>query len=414
MEENKEKQHETGTAGQAPHDGPGGTSMDAPSAAAQAAEEEMSMADLLKAEEAVSEKLYGRDTVEVKVVQVTADSVLVDIGEKKEGSIPLSDFPEGKAPEPGAVIPAVLEKKGGEGRPTLLSHKRARERNAWQACAKAFEAKERLRGRISAKVKGGYVVDVDGLRGFMPLSLSEIGGAHRHYLPDSAKVRFYITDFSEKERKLILSRRQVLEEDEAARRTEVLAGIKNGEIVRAVVSKVIPDGVFLRFQGIEGFVHLSDVSWRKPEEDVKTLKRGQRVKAKVLSLDRENEKLSFGLKQLMPNPVDMLKKRFAYKSLVSGKVLSVTPDGAKVAVSERVEGFIPAAEYGHEAVPAEGSQVKAAVIGVNAQDFTLTLSVRSVEAIEDRKRMAKYLKGSPTLTLGQILLESSEDEGANG
>lgn len=396
MEENNKEQHE-------------------PETAAPAAEEEMSMADLLKEEEAVSSKLYGRDIVEVKVVQVTSDSVLVDIGEKKEGAIPLSDFQDKKPPEPGSTIQAVLEKKGGgEGRPTILSHKRAHERVAWQECAKVFEAKTRLKGRIAAKVKGGYVVDVDGLRGFMPLSLSEIGGAHRHYLPDNAKVKFYITDFSEREHKLIVSRRQVLEEDEKARRSEVLAEIKTGEIVRAVVSKVIPEGAFLRFQGIEGFVRVSDVAWRNPEEELKTLKRGQRVKAKILSIDRETEKLSFGLKHLMPNPVDMLKKRFGYKSIISAKVLSVSPDGAKVAVSERVEGFIPAAEYGHEAVPAEGEKIKAAVIGVNAQDYTLTLSVRSVEAIEDRKRMAQYLKGAPTLTLGQILLESSEDEGDNG
>ncbi|MDT8287804.1 MAG: S1 RNA-binding domain-containing protein, partial [Elusimicrobiales bacterium] len=265
MEEKKNEQHE-------------------PETAAPAAEEEMSMADLLKEEEAVASKLYGRDIVEVKVVQVTADSVLVDIGEKKEGTIPLSDFPEGKPPEPGSVVQAVLEKKGGgDGRPTILSHKRAQERVAWQECAKAFEAKARLKGRVAAKVKGGYVVDVDGLRGFMPLSLSEIGGAHRHYLPDNAKVKFYITDFSDRERKLIVSRRQVLEEDEKARRAEVLAEIKTGEIVRAVVSKVIADGVFLRFQGIEGFVRVSDVAWRKPEEELKTLKRGARVKAKILS-----------------------------------------------------------------------------------------------------------------------------------
>ncbi|KAF0126284.1 MAG: small subunit ribosomal protein S1 [Elusimicrobia bacterium] len=395
MEENKDTQHE-------------------PETAAPAAEEEMSMADLLKEGEAVSSKLYGRDIVEVTVVQVTADAVLVNIGEKKEGIIPLSDFQDKKPPEPGAVIQAVLEKKGGEGRPTILSHKRAHERVAWQECARAFTAKARLKGRVAAKVKGGYVVDVDGLRGFMPLSLSEIGGAHRHYLPDNAKVKFYITDFSAAEHKLIVSRRQVLEEDENARRGEVLAEIKTGEIIRAVVSKVVADGAFLRFQGIEGFVRLSDVSWRKPEEDLKTLKRGQRVKAKILSIDRETEKISFGLKHLMPNPVDTLKQRFAYRSIVTAKVVSVSPDGAKVTVGERVEGFLPAAEYGHEAVPAEGGQVKAAVIGVNAQDYTLTLSVRSVEAIEDRKRMAQYLKGAPTLTLGQILLESSEDEGENG
>lgn len=377
--------------------------------AADHAEEEMSMADLLKAEGEVSNKIYSRDIVLVKVVQITAEHVLVDIGEKKEAVIPVSDFQDGKMPEIGAEVMAVLERKGGEH--TVLSHRKAREKAAWQWAKKMFEAKERVKGRVADVVKGGYIVDLSGLRAFMPLSLSEIGGAHRHYLPANAKVKFYITDFSEKDRKVVVSRRQVLEEDEKNRRTEVLGGISTGGVVRAVVAKVAGDGLFVRFQGIEGFVALNDVAWKHPAEALKAYKRGQRVKCKILSLDKEKEKMSFGLKQLLPNPVDVLKRKFPYRSILKVKVTSVSEAGAKVMISEQVEGFIPAEEYGFDTALKEGRELRGVLIAINSSTYEHVLSVKKLEEMEDRKKVQQYMKGSPTLTLGQILLENSEDEG---
>lgn len=379
--------------------------------AAPGAEEELSMADLLKAEAQVSEKVHSRGVVTVRVVQVTAELVLVDIGEKKEGAIPLADFQDEKTPVPGDEVQAVLEKKGGEGRYTMLSHRRAREKAAWEMTRKMFEAKERVKGKVTEIVKGGYIVDISGMRAFMPLSLSELGGAHKHYLPPNAKVKFYITDFNEKDRKVVVSRRQVLEEDEKARRGEVLAEVVPGGIVRGVVSKVMEEGLLVRFQGIEGLVRPEDVAWRNPVEALKTYKRGQRVKCKVLAVDKEGEKLAFGLKQLMPNPVDMLKRKFARFARVKGTVVSVAPEGAVVKIGEQTEGWVSAEDYGAEGAPKEGQELNGIVVSINSSNFRLVLSVKRAEEMEDRKRMAQYLKGSPTLTLGQILLENSEDEG---
>ncbi len=379
--------------------------------APQGGEEELSMADLLKAEAEVSEKVYSRDVVTVKVVQVTPELVLVDIGEKKEGAIPLAEFQDEKKPEPGDEVQAVLEKKGGEGRYTMLSHRRARERAAWELVKKLFEAKERVKGKVSELVKGGYIVDISGLRAFMPLSLSELGGAHKHYLPVNAKIKFYVADLNEKDRKVVVSRRQVLEEDEKQRRGEVLEEVAPGRVVRGVVSKITPEGLLVRFQGIEGQVRLEDLSWRNPEEALKTYKRGQRVKCKILAVDKEKERMLFGLKQLMPNPVDMLKRRFARFSRVKAKVVSVAAEGALVKIGEHTEGFIVPENYGAEGAPKEGQELNAVVVSIDSTTFRLGLSVRKSEEQEDRKRMAQYLKGSPSLTLGQILLENSEDEG---
>lgn len=383
----------------------------APTGPEQAHEEELSMADLLKAEAQVSEKVQSRGIVSVKVVQVTADLVLVDIGEKKEGAIPLADFQDEKTPVPGDEVQAVLEKKGGEGRYTMLSHRRARERAAWETTKKLFEAKERVKGKVTELVKGGYIVDISGMRAFMPLSLSELGGAHKHYLPASAKIKFYITDFNERDRKVVVSRRQVLEEDEKQRRVEVLAEVAPGAVVRGVVAKVTEDALLVRFQGIEGSVAAEDVSWKNPAEALKTYKRGQRVKCKVLAVDRAGEKIAFGMKQLMPNPVDMLKRRFARFARVKAKIVSVAPEGAVAKVGEQTEAFISAEDYGAEGAPKEGQELNAVVVAINSSNFRLVLSVKRAEEVEDRKRMAQYLKGAPSLTLGQILLENSEDEG---
>ena len=375
------------------------------------AEEELSMADLLKAEARISEKVHSRGVVTVRVVQVTAELVLVDIGEKKEGAIPLADFQDEKTPQPGDEVQAVLEKKGGEGRYTILSHRRAREKAAWETAKKMFEAKERVKGNVTGIVKGGYIVDIYGMRAFMPLSLSEPGGARKHYLPPNARVKVYITDINENDHKVVVSRRQVLEEDEKDRRKQVLGEVAPGGIVRGVVSKVMAEGLLVRFQGIEGLVRPEDVAWRNPLETLKTYKRGQRVKCKILAVDKEGEKLAFGLKQLMPNPIDTLKRKFAYRSLLKARVISVAPEGAVVKVSEQFEGFITPGNYGSGGAPKEGQEVQGVVVGINPADFRLTLSIKSCEESEDRRRMQQYLKGSPTLTLGQILLENSEDEG---
>ncbi|MBI5743563.1 MAG: S1 RNA-binding domain-containing protein [Elusimicrobia bacterium] len=384
---------------------------EAPKPAAEGTADEMSMADLLKAEAAVSEKIYSRDVVTVKVVQVTPELVLVDIGEKKEGAIPLAEFQDEKPPVAGDEVQAVLEKKGGEGRYTILSHRRARERAAWAAAKQLFAAKERVKGRVTEIVKGGYIVDISGMRGFMPLSLSELGGAHRHYLPLNAKIKFYITDLNEKDRKVVVSRRQVLEEDETQRRGEVLTEVAPGRVVRGVVSKVTEEGLLVRFQGIEGQVKLEDLAWRDAAEALKSYKRGQRVKCKVLAVDKEKERIAFGMKQLMPNPVDMLKRKFARFARVKAKVVSVAAEGAVVKIGEHTEGWVSAEDYGAEGAPKEGQELNGVVVAINHDNFRLVLSVRKAEEQEDRKRMAQYLKGSPSLTLGQILMENSEDEG---
>lgn len=370
-------------------------------------EQEMTMDQLIAQQESLSEKLNKREIVQVTVVQVTQDYVLVDTGTKKEGSIPVSDFDGKTLPVAGEKVSAVLVKRGSDERPAVLSHKKALEALGWDICKKAYEAKERVKGTILQTVKGGYIVEVFGVSGFMPLSLSELHTAYKHYLPVGAKIKAQIVEFSKEKQKLIVSRKQVLEEDESVRREQVLGEIKEGEVLRVVVAKVDKDKLFLRFHGIEGVVTLENIAWKDAESALTNFRRGQRLKAKLLTLDKETPKLEFGLKQLFLNPADALKRRYPYKSSVKAKVEKVSEEGVECSIGKNnTKGFISPFEMGRDFSANVGDIITALVVGVDPETFTVNLSVKKYDQVQNRKVVAQYLKQAPRPTLGQLLQDS--------
>ena len=370
--------------------------------------EELTMDQLIAQQESLLEKLNKKEIVEVPVVQINQDYILVDTGAKKEGAIPVSEF-EGKTlPAVGEKISAVMVKRGSDERMTILSHKKALEYLGWDVCKKAYEDKERVKGTIVDCVKGGYIVDVFGVNGFMPLSLSELHTAYKHYLPKGAKIKAQIVEFIKEKQKLIVSRKQVLEEDEAVRREQVLSTIKEGDVLRVVVSKVDKEKLFLRFHGIEGIVYLENIAWKEPETAITNYRRGQRLKAKLLKLDKETPRLEFGLKQLFLNPADALKRRYPYKSSVKAVVTKVSEEeGVECTIGKNnTKGFISPFEMGREFTAKEGDTITALVVGVNPETFTVNLSVKKYDQAQNRKVVAQYMKQAPRPTLGELLQDS--------
>lgn len=374
--------------------------------------DEMTMDQLFAQQDEMHDKLNKKEIVEVTVVQVSQDNVLVDVGSKKEGLIPLSDFEGKDVPAVGSTVTAVLVKKGGDERHSILSHKKAIETVGWTRCKEAFDAKQRVRGLITDCVKGGYKVEVNGVPGFMPLSLSELHTAYKHYLPKGAKIKAVIAEFSKEKQKLIISRKQVLEEDESVRRAEVLKEIKVGDTLRVVVSKVGKDCLHLRFHGIEGLVSLENIAWKDPQVILENYRRGQRIKAKILAIDPETGNLTFGIKQLFLNPVDMLKRRYPYMSTTKAVITKVTPEGLEVELGtkNKTKGYISAQEYTEGFEGKVGDTVSVAVIGVDGVNYVVNLSIRRFDQVQNRKVVAQYLKQAPRPTLGQLLQGSFEEE----
>lgn len=375
-------------------------------------ESEMTMDQLIAQQESLSEQLNKREIVEVTVVQISGDYVLVDTGAKKEGAILVSEFDGKPLPAVGDKVSAVLVKRGTDERYSILSHKKALEMQGWDICKQAYEAKERVKGVILQTVKGGYMVEVFGVSGFMPLSLSELHTAYKHYLPVGAKIKAVIVEFSKEKQKLIISRKQVLEEDEAVRRAEVLAQIKEGNILRVVVAKVDKERLFLRFHGIEGVVTLENVAWKDPETAIANFRRGQRLKAKLLKLDKETPRLEFGLKQLFLNPADALKRRYPYKSTVKATVVKVSAEeGVECTIGKNATpAYISPFEMGHEFSAKEGDIIPTMVVGVNPETYVVNLSVKKYDQAQNRKVVAQYLKQAPRPTLGQVLEDSFQTD----
>ena len=375
-------------------------------------ETEMTMDQLIAQQESLSEQLNKREIVEVPVVQISGDYILVDTGAKKEGAILVSEFDGKTLPAVGDKITAVLVKRGSDERYSILSHKKALEMQGWDVCKQAYEAKERVKGVILQTVKGGYIVDVFGVNGFMPLSLSELHTAYKHYLPVGAKIKAVIVEFSKEKQKLIVSRKQVLEEEEAVRRAEVLSQIKEGNVLRVVVAKADKDRLFLRFHGIEGVVNVENVAWKEPEVAITNFRRGQRLKAKLLKLDKETPRLEFGLKQLFLNPAEALKRRYPYKSSVKATVVKVSAEeGVECTIGKNAtKAYISPFEMGQDFNAKEGDVISTLVVGVNPETYVVNLSVKKYDQAQNRKVVAQYLKQAPRPTLGQLLEDSFQAE----
>lgn len=383
------------------------------------------MESLLAQQESLVERLSGKKVAWVKVIQVTKDSVLVDIGEKREGIVPLSEFigePEkskgkpGSAPQDKEAAPAVGQRipvifsgsAKGQG-PTTLSYKRAKAELGWETAKKAFAEKSRIRGQVVSAIKGGFLVDVGGLSGFLPASLADLRPVREPARMVGTGVRCYIIEINEPKRQLVLSRKAVLEEEAGKRRTLLLSELRIGEVRIGRIIHSGPAGLLVDIGGAEGLVHPVDIAWGVPKPDPK-LERGAKVKVKVLSKPQEGEKVSLGIKQLTANPAEAIKKKFPPKTIVRGKILEISATGVKIKLDSGTPAFSPLSECEEFAKLKVGDAITALVSGVDSTTFEILVSVNRYNDIQDRKRMAQYLKAPPPLTLGQLLSRDTKEE----
>jgi len=401
---------------------------------------EPTMESLLNEQATFRQRLDGREVVWVKVIQIQEKGVMVDIGEKHEGVIPVSDFEAGAVPIVGARIPAVLQAPGRDERSAQLSYKKARAQLGWDQALKAFNEKARVRGRVTSAIKGGFMVDVGGVSAFLPSSLADLRPVRKPQAMVGTGVRCVILEINQEKKQLILSRKAVLDEEVNKRRDKLLAKIKIGDVIIGRATHAVPAGVFVNLGGVEGFVPTAELAWKDPEKAREGITHGHKMRLRVLRIEREAGKITLGVKQLLANPADALRKKYPAKGIVSGKVSEVLPEGVRVKIAENVTAMCQIAELPMKETPIEGDrmdggrgrdrgrdrerdakavaanaiwpkvgdEVKGVVIGINQTTFEVSISIRRFEEMQDRKRVAKYLKGSPRLTLGQIL--SPEEE----
>jgi ribosomal protein S1 len=376
------------------------------------------MESLMAQQTAMTQKLAGKQVTWVKVIAVTKDQVLVDIGEKREGVVALAEFvselteegkPSGRAPVAGQRIPVMMLSGARRDGTTALSYKRAKAELGWESAVKAYGEKARVRGTVTSAVKGGFIVDVAGVAGFLPASLADLRPVRAPARMIHTGVRCYIIEINESKKQLVLSRKAVLEEEAGKRKVKVLAELRVGEVRIGRVVHVGPNGLLVDIGGVEGLVRLQDAAWGAPKAPA-GVERGSKLKVKVLQKsEKEGDPVFLGLKQLQPNPADGLRRKFAPKTVVHGKIAEAAPAGLKIVLDGGQAAFCSSVDCDKDVQYKAGAAVSAIVTGVNASTFEVIVSVNKFDEIRDRKRVAQYLKAPPPLTLGQLLSPEKPD-----
>src|SRR3954467_2378701 len=324
------------------------------------------------------------------VVRVDKDEVLVDIGYKSEGVIPVSELSIRRSVNPqdevtlGDEIDAlVMTKEDAEGR-LILSKKRARFEIAWKAIEQAHEQSEPVTGRVIEVVKGGLILDL-GVRGFLPASLVDIRRVQDLDEFLGKELRCKVIELNRSRNNVVLSRRAVLEEERKEMRQAILDRLSPGDVVTGTISNIVDFGAFVDLEGIDGLIHISELSWSHVNHPSELLEIGQEVQVKVLDIDRERQRISLGLKQTQSDPWQQVIDTYDQGDVVEGRVTKVVTFGAFIEVVPGVEGLVHISELADHHVEnprevvSQGETVKARIIEMDAERRRLSLSLKRVD-----------------------------------
>jgi small subunit ribosomal protein S1 len=327
------------------------------------------------------------DVVTGRVVRVDKDEVLVDIGYKSEGVIPLPELSIRKSVRPedevslGEMVDAlVMQKEDQEGR-LILSKKRARFEKAWKRIEAAAAAGENVEGTVIEVVKGGLILDL-GVRGFLPASLVDIRRVQDLDEFLGRKLECKVIELNRNRNNVVLSRRAVLEDERREVRQQILDELQPGKVVEGVISNIVEFGAFVDLDGIDGLIHISELSWSHVNHPSEVLQIGEKVRVKVLDIDRDRQRISLGLKQTQADPWQSVIEAYEVGDVVEGRVTKVVTFGAFVEIHPGVEGLVHISELAahHVENPREV---------VNQGDV---LAVRIIEIDADRRRLSLSLK----------------------
>ena len=332
------------------------------------------------------------DLIDGTVVKIEHDEVLVDIGFKSEGVIPARELSIRKDADPSEVVSlgdkleaVVLQQEDKDGR-LILSKKRAEYERAWIQVEEKFKAGEVVTGEVIEVVKGGLILDI-GLRGFLPASLVDLRRVKDLTAYLGTEIEARVIEMDRNRNNVVLSRRVLLEEGRKNERAEILEKLSKGMRLKGTVSSIVDFGAFVDLGGIDGLIHISELSWSHVNHPSEVVKVGEEVEVEVLDVDLQRERISLGLKQTTEDPWTKLVETYPVGTIVDGKVTKIVPFGAFIELGANVEGLVHISEMAmrHIDSPAQvvkvGDVVKVKVMDVNVERRRISLSMKA--AAED-------------------------------
>jgi small subunit ribosomal protein S1 len=338
--------------------------------------------------------------VKGKIIEVRPKEMLVDIGYKSEGIIPAIEFLDAKAIKVGDEIDVLIEKLENKEGTVELSHEKAEFKKNWDKILTICNEGGRITGKVKSIVKGGLVVNV-GVEAFLPASQIDVITPRNLTEFVGNSYEFKVVKINQERQNIVLSRRELIEQERFEKRTKLLAEMVPGDIRKGTVKNITDFGAFIDLNGIDGLLHITDMSWGRIGHPSEVLKVGQELDVVVLDVNKDKERVSLGLKQKMANPWDNIETKFPVGQKVKGKVVSLMPYGAFVQLEPGVEGLVHVTELSWTKRIAKPSdvlkqdeEIEAVVLGINREEQKISLGIRQLESNPWDNAEAKYTVGT--------------------
>ncbi|OGL42372.1 MAG: 30S ribosomal protein S1 [Candidatus Schekmanbacteria bacterium GWA2_38_9] len=343
------------------------------------------------------ERLYAETMKEFKegkvvkgtIIRINSDTVLVDIGYKSEGIIPINEFrsESGELPslKVGDEVEVYLDKIEDKNGQIVLSKEKAEKIKIWDEVTRIYEKNEIIRGKVISRIKGGLTVDI-GIKAFLPGSQIDLRPVKNLDKLIGKILPLKIIKINQKRGNIVLSRRKLLEEEREEKKADLFENLKENQTIKGTVKNITEYGVFIDLGGIDGLLHITDMTWGRINHPSEMFALGDEINVKVLKIDKENEKVSLGLKQITEDPWTTIEKKYPVDSRVKGKVVSLTEYGAFIELETGIEGLIHVSEMSwtkkirHPSkILAMGDNIEAVVLNIDVENKRISLGIKQCE-----------------------------------
>lgn len=359
------------------------------------------MKQMMEMYEGTLGKITQGEIVKGKIVFIGHNDVVLDIGFKSEGTVPIGEFPNIKDLKIGDEVEVFLESIEDKDGQMVLSRKRADFMRVWEKVTRSYTSGEVVQGKIIRRIKGGLVVDVMGIDAFLPGSQIDVRPVRDFDALLGRDMDFRVVKVNHPSENIVVSHKILVEEELADQRKAILSGLEKGQILEGIVKAISDFGVFIDLGGVDGLVHITDLSWGRINHPSEVVKLDQTVNVVVLDFDQEKKRISLGMKQLQAHPWEKIDERYPIGKKVSGKVVSLTDYGAFIEIEKGIEGLIHISEMSwtqHVKHPSQmvsmGQVIEAVILSLDAAGKKISLGMKQLEPDPWSSLMVKYPIGS--------------------
>ena len=357
--------------------------------------------ELEKAYDNTLGKVGNNEVVEGTVIGMNKREVIVNIGYKSDGIIPMSEFRYNPELAIGDTVEVYIENQEDKKGQLILSHKKARASKSWDRVNAALEAQEVIKGFVKCRTKGGMIVDVFGIEAFLPGSQIDVKPIRDYDVFVGKTMEFKVVKINQEYRNVVVSHKALIEAELEAQKKEIISHLEKGQVLEGTVKNITSYGVFIDLGGVDGLIHITDLSWGRVSDPKEIVELDQKINVVILDFDDEKKRIALGLKQLTPHPWDALDANLAVGDKVKGKVVVMADYGAFIEIAPGVEGLIHVSEMSWsqhlrsaQDFMSVGDEVEAVVLTLDRDERKMSLGIKQLKADPWEGIEAKYPVGS--------------------